>query len=209
MSELRDFWRGREAIISAAQRWVGRDFEPIALHGINPDKSCTCGKPGCRSAGKHPLFTGWHSASFEWSVLERQLEQGPYNIGLRMGDHPMGRTLIAIDIDGLVGETSLCALASRCGVLPATLTQRTGSGGWHMIFEWAWEADDVRAIGCPSISAGKLAPGIDVRGEGGQIVAAPSAHISGAPYSIANDASVALLPDGWYRLICETHARIR
>ena len=72
----------------------------------------------------------------------------------------------------------------RNGGAPRTLTVRT-SRGFHVFF-----ACDVEI---PN-SAGRLAPGVDVRGEGGYVVAPPSIHPSGAVYRIARNLPVADAP---------------
>ena len=58
--------------------------------------------------------------------------------------------------------------------LPDTIQQQTGSGGIHYLFS-----------GPPNIpnSAGKVAPGVDIRAAGGYIVAPPSVHPNGNVYT--------------------------
>lgn len=65
--------------------------------------------------------------------------------------------------------------------LPETRIHQTQSGGRHYLFRHA-----------PSVrnTAGKVAPGIDVRGDGGYIVAPPSEG-----YSVISDADIAEWPD--------------
>ncbi len=53
------------------------------------------------------------------------------------------------------------------GPLPETAKARTGGGGTHVFFAYP-AGDEVRS------SAGKLGPGLDVRGEGGYVVVPPS-----------------------------------
>ena len=65
--------------------------------------------------------------------------------------------------------------------LPETRTHQTQSGGRHLLFQ--------RREGLRN-SAGKIAPGVDVRAEGGYIVAPPSAG-----YRIISDAEVAPWPE--------------
>lgn len=68
----------------------------------------------------------------------------------------------------------------------------------------AWRAQDAHRshgaraffacdVEVPS-STGRLAPGVDVRGKGGYVVAAPSIHPSGAVYTIARDLPIAEAP---------------
>jgi hypothetical protein len=42
--------------------------------------------------------------------------------------------IVVLDIDLPDGPTSLAQLQSDHDTLPATLTQRTGSGGWQLVF---------------------------------------------------------------------------
>ena len=50
----------------------------------------------------------------------------------------------------------------------------TGGGGWHYLFRHP--GADVRN------SVGRLGAGLDIRGDGGYVIAAPSIHVSGRPY---------------------------
>lgn len=77
--------------------------------------------------------------------------------------------LIVLDIDGEAGEASL----ARCGPLPLTPMVRTGKGR-HIYF--AHPGAVIRNF------ARKL-PGLDLRGDGGYVVAPPSLHASGARYT--------------------------
>jgi hypothetical protein len=95
------------------------------------------------------------------------------NIGIATGE-PAG--FWVLDMDGPEGAASLAALEARHGVLPATVEQRTGAGR-HLCF--ALPADG-RAI---RNSASKVGDKIDVRGDGGYIVAPPSIHPSGRAYA--------------------------
>lgn len=71
------------------------------------------------------------------------------------------------------GDESLARLQEQFGSLPETLTQLTPSGGNHRIFKM--NGTDIR-------NRARIAPGIDVRGTGGYIVAPPSIHPNGKPY---------------------------
>ena len=93
-----------------------------------------------------------------------------YNIGLRMGRQPGGFRLLAIDVDG--PRELLAPLEAQLGHLPPTLTARTGSGGTHLIFR----VDPRNEFNNKVRVDGRE---FDVRCDGGQIVAAPSLHLSG------------------------------
>ena len=80
-----------------------------------------------------------------------------------------------LDVDGEIGVESLRELEARHGRLPDTVEQITGSGGRHILFGYP-----------PGVSIGNkvaLLPGLDVRGDGGYIVVAPSVHASGRKYA--------------------------
>jgi putative DNA primase/helicase len=51
--------------------------------------------------------------------------------------------------------------------------------------------------------AGKLGPGLDIKGEGGAIVVAPSLHSSGKRYRWRNSAPIADAPEWFLRLLRE------
>ncbi len=74
---------------------------------------------------------------------------------------------------------------------PPTVIVRTGGGGFHYYFKYPSGARIKTA-------AGEIAAGIDVRGEGGYVVAPPSTHLSGNKYEWAtapDDAELADLPE--------------
>lgn len=86
--------------------------------------------------------------------------------------------LFAVDIDpDDGGDDSLRALEAQYGPLPETVESLTGGGGRHLLFRWP-DQGDVR-----NSASGVLGVGIDVRGTGGQIVAAPTIHPNGMPYT--------------------------
>ncbi|HEU5084458.1 MAG TPA: bifunctional DNA primase/polymerase, partial [Acidimicrobiales bacterium] len=89
-------------------------------------------------------------------------------------------------------------LASENGPLPATRIVRTGSGGLHYFFRHPGHFT-VRN------STSWLAPGIDIRGKGGQVVAPPSVSGRG-PYEVIADHPVAEAPD-WLLELLHEHTR--
>jgi len=83
--------------------------------------------------------------------------------------------LLVLDLDPRHGaDESLERLQATHGPLPATVEAHSGGGGRHLYF--AHPGDIVRnRVG--------IEPGIDLRGDGGYIVAPPSAHACGEPYT--------------------------
>ncbi|MBI4522147.1 MAG: bifunctional DNA primase/polymerase [Gemmatimonadetes bacterium] len=82
------------------------------------------------------------------------------------------------------------ALGERCrGVLPRTPIARTGRG-WHLFF---------RHPGAPVPNRVGVLPGVDVRGDGGFVVLAPSLHPSGRRYEwrVSPDEAAVSEAPGW------------
>ena len=105
--------------------------------------------------------------------------------------------IFVLDVDGKVGKASLVALQDKHGRLPKTVTVKTGKGR-HLYFR----CDGARV----GNSAGRLGKGIDVRGDGGYVVAAGSVHVSGAVYRYVDgrgleDIEVASAPEWLIELI--------
>lgn len=94
------------------------------------------------------------------------------NIGIATGPAP---GFFVVDVDGPEGAASLAALEAEHGALPETPEQTTARGR-HICFAY----DPARPI---RNSASRIGPKIDVRGDGGYIVAAPSRHASGVNYA--------------------------
>src|SRR5207245_1320032 len=99
------------------------------------------------------------------------------NIGVAAGARS---GLVVIDVEPAHGgNESLDHLQSLMGSLPVTLTASTGGGGWHLFFTHPGRGIELRN------TAGRLPgitdplPGVDLRGDGGYVVAAPSRHRSG------------------------------
>lgn len=82
--------------------------------------------------------------------------------------------LVVLDVDPRHGgNDSLKKLESEHGALPPTMESITGGGGRHVYFSHPGGDIPNRA---------NIEPGLDLRGDGGCIVAPPSVHPSGKPY---------------------------
>jgi hypothetical protein len=124
---------------------------------------------------KSPLTSdGFKSATADERRVSDLWRKHPgASIGIPTGE-ASGWIVLDVDTDK-GGDASLTVLDEMIGGLPETMTARTGSGGLHLFFERP-EGVEIRN------SAGRLGVGLDIRGEGGYVIAAPSPHPSGGKY---------------------------
>lgn len=120
--------------------------------------------------------------------------------------------IIVIDVDakpdkeGKNGFDSMKELCDRHGGLPPTVQFATGSGGFHIVFKHPDR---------PVKNQVRLAPGLDVRGDGGQIIAPPSWNDKGQyicnpeiePDSTLPDAPLAEMPPWLLALLSSAEER--
>jgi len=122
------------------------------------------------------------------------------NVGVVTGEIS---NLVVLDIDPKHGgDDTLEVLQCRFGPLPMTVASYTGGGGRHLYFKHP---------GYPVRNRAGIGQGIDVRGDGGFVVAPPSIHPSGKRYGwlagqSPKDLPLAPMPR-W--LIIETGTRAR
>src|SRR5579863_8197604 len=160
-------------ILSAALAYALRGWQVFPLNYII-DGECSCGDPTCGSPGKHPLTQhGLYDASVEVEQVSRWWSENPSaNIGIVTG---AASGILVIDLDGDTGRDSFYdLLKEHNSVALDTLGVRTGGGGYHLYF--GYPQNRVRN------SASKLATRVDVRGDGGYVVAPPSMHATGSRY---------------------------
>jgi hypothetical protein len=155
------------------------------------------------SRGKHPLVpNGVSQATDDAGQVAEWWGRWPWaNIGLGAG----ANGLAIVDVDpkhgGDASWAALCQYAARHGVdLTSTLMARTGSGGLHAFYaapvgEHAASCPQDGCRGCIRNGQGNRPPfgpdmpGLDTRGHGGYVVAAPSRHASGVEYDWINFAA--------------------
>ncbi|WP_198357987.1 bifunctional DNA primase/polymerase [Streptomyces fildesensis] len=184
------------ALLSAALTAAHRGWPVIplrpggkspALHG-----EARCPRTGdCAGPDGHRKFE--QRATTDPDRIQRCWSAGPFNVGIATG--PAG--LVVVDLDTLKpqgekgtpdGAESFLALCERAGQpVPTTRRIRTASSGQHLYFT----APDGMRLGS---TAGTLAPKIDTRAWGGQVVA-PGSITPAGPYTVLCDAPVAKLPE--------------
>ena len=173
----------------------------LPIHTIK-EGNCTCGRSDCGSPGKHPLTpNGLTDATKDQQVIADWWKQWPEaNIGVRTGQ---ASGIIAIDLDvkddEVNGISNWYDLEDTHGRVH-TMTARTGSGGEH----WIYKLPD--GVEVRNDAGTKLARGIDIRGDGGYIVVAPSLHISGETYEWEDERPPSLAPE-WLIKQCASPAQ--
>jgi len=131
-----------------------------------------------RQRDKTPLVKDWPSvATTDADTIRAWAQQYPgCNWGLACG--PASGVWV-LDVDGKEGTESFLALQKEHGrEWTNTLAVKTARGG-HLDFLWPKGLPEGASI---KNSAGKLAPGLDVRGDGGYVLVPPSVHPSGVTY---------------------------
>ena len=193
-------------MLNEALAYAKRGWRVLPLHTIKSG-TCTCGRAKCQSPGKHPRARrGVLDSTVDAKQIKAWWKRWPRaNVGIATGRES---GLVVLDVDAEGGEDSLHVLELEHEPLPDTVEAHTGGGGRHLLFE--------HPQGYPGQRLGPSPPGdgpvpnkvgiergLDVRGDGGYIVAPPSLHQSGRAYAWEtihgpDDVSLAPLP-AWLR----------
>jgi predicted P-loop ATPase len=123
---------------------------------------------------------GFKVATTDEDEIDGAWEHRPaLNVGIATGSMSGGLIVIDLDVHEERGEDGADALwewEREHGELPETVSAKTGSGGVHLYYQ----------ANTPISSSVNTALGVDVRAEGGYVVAPPSVHPSGQPYAWDN-----------------------
>jgi hypothetical protein len=164
-------------------------FAVVPMHAARPGGGCTCADSACSDPGKHPRLAGWQRlAAADPAVVGEWWRRWPQaNLGLATG-----RRFDVLDLDGEQGVEALRAALSIAPWEHPGPVARTGGGGWHLLYAPTGLGNRVG-----------LQHGVDWRGRDGLIVAPPSRHASGTPYTWVRSLTAALpeVPAGLLRLL--------
>jgi len=119
--------------------------------------------------GKPPLIADWPNVIATPELVREWWARWPdANIGVRTGGG-----LAVVDVDPRNGgDRALALLQERHGGLPCTPEVATGGGGRHLYFR-----------GPRVLASRDVAPGVELKADGRQVVAPPSVHPeTGRPY---------------------------
>ncbi len=169
-------------MLSAAMKYAAAGWPVLPLWWRTPSGWCACGRAACeKSIGKHPLSRavprGVNDATCDDGIIRAWWGRFPDgNVGIQTGA-PSG--LVVLDVDPRNGGAeSLAELEQRIGEMPVTPVSITGSLGAHYLFTLPLEGGPV-----PSARDVGGWPGLDLKADGGYIVAPPSVHASGRSYA--------------------------
>src|SRR5262245_22175365 len=167
---------------------VAYGWAVFPVHSVNAKGVCTCsaGANCAKRPGKHPRTkNGLSDATTDLQTIREWWKKWPSaNVGVATG---AGAGFFVVDVDpDKGGKKSLSDLERQHENLPETKTALTGGGGIHHLIKH------------PGVkiknSESELGSGLDVRGDGGYIVAAPSRHKSGKQYQWRDGALITDAP---------------
>ena len=136
---------------------------------------------------------GFKDATNDVAKIKLAWAQQPHlNIGIVTGKE---NGIVVVDIDGDEGKTTWHKLCSEHNYKSKTLSVKSGKGG-HLYYKYPSTFKVKGRV--------KFVDGIDIRADGGYIVAAPSVHPSGRKYKVARPvdfSELEELPDWLLKLI--------
>lgn len=178
-------------MLTAALDYAARGIPVFPVRSIGKKKK-PLSPNGFKNATTDPaIITSW------WRQWPDAMIGAPTGAASRL-------VLFDVDVDedeGIDGEASLAALIAREGQLPDTVLAATPRGGRHLYFQHPG-----RKI---KNSAGSLGQGLDIRGDGGFTVFAPSVRDDGKAYRWVrglNEIQLAPMPEWLLNLIAPPEA---
>jgi hypothetical protein len=161
---------GQDEKLHIGLAYIGREWPAFVLsESKTPVANCA----GCKAEHTTPELMeactclcchGFHAATLDPDRLAEMLRLHPRGLlAIRTG---AASCTVVIDVDP-PGISTMKMLVDD-GVLPRTLAAVTGRGGYHLLYG--------HPGGKIMSGAGKGGPGVDVKADGGYIVAAPSVH---------------------------------
>jgi predicted P-loop ATPase len=154
----------------------------------------------CKVQGKTPITrSGFKEATTDTAQINRWWSATPNaNIGIATGSLSRGLLVVDLDVDddkGINGYEALLEWQRESGItLPETAQSITGRGGYHMYYKTDRATKSRTAV----------IEGVDVRGDGGYVIAPPSIHKNGKRYeweSPIDEAGIAEADTAVFRLV--------
>jgi hypothetical protein len=160
-----------------------------ASHGLAVFPACAAVKKSHKCA-EHSGGRKW-GATCDLAEVRHDFSRWPNcRIGIPTG---IINKIIVVEVDtptghGVDGAASLAQLEAKHGRLPDTLMACSPSDSIHRYFRHPGPGIKVRN------SASELGAGIDVRGDGGMVIAPPSVNLDGRRYRWLNKLPIAAMP---------------
>ena len=133
---------------------------------------------------KIPLINDWpnKAATDSQQIISWWSQWPDANIGIVCGEKSGGLIVVDVDIkNGKRGDEALQQFQAMYGGFPSTVTCRTGSGGQHLYFKDPDHYPGKYKNGVEVIQ------GVDIRADGGFVVAPPSVNADGHAYTWVHD----------------------
>ncbi|WP_435112047.1 bifunctional DNA primase/polymerase [Nocardiopsis synnemataformans] len=175
--------------MSVAEPVTRREFAEIYVENgwkigvLGPAKMPLANCDQCAQVGYHDTVEekeactcltchGFYAATNDMDRVDEMLARHPDGLlFIRTG---VVSNLVVIDVDPPEGLQTLANMKAH-GVIRETAAVRTGSGGWHLFYQ--------HPGGKVLSGAGKAGAKVDVKADGGYVVAPPSIHPrTGQPY---------------------------
>jgi putative DNA primase/helicase len=154
--------------------------------------------------GKKPLFKGWpEKATDDPAVIKRWWAKWPDANVAVLCSSTTGP--IVVDVDGATGVDALRELETHHGRLPRTLEATSGRPNRKHYYYDANGGPVARRIK-PITTENDVPVALDVLGDGGYVVAAPS-RVAGRVYAWLNARAPAPFPDRVRQLLCGERTR--
>jgi replicative DNA helicase len=170
--------------IEFALKYAAKGWRVIWAHwpiGVGDKAKCSCGVSVLDDEGKETHAVGKHPGR-EWQIHATTdpgalrawfTQKHEANVSIATGPES---GIFVLDVDPRNGgNEAFDALIRKHGPLPAGPQFKTGSGGDHIPFKHPGGYIPTKS---------NIAPGLDIRGNGGQIIAPPSLHVCGQHYSV-------------------------
>jgi hypothetical protein len=162
-----------ESLQAAALEYAALGWRVFPVLAVSKTGACECEEgSACERPGKHPAIKAWNkdATTDKAQIQDWWRERPERGIGIATGEES---NLTVLDVDGDEGVASLGKLSGAEG-MPVTPCVQSRPGRFHYYFTYE-----------PSIKskANTLGAKLDTRSDGGYVVAPPSRHATGVPYT--------------------------
>jgi putative DNA primase/helicase len=160
-----------DRFLDFVESYAALGWKVFPCHGVAKDK-CTCGRLDCGHPGKHPATDhGFKDSTGDVGRIQAWWSDLPFaNIAIATG---VISGIVVLDVDPRSGGAeSLADLRKLHGELSSTVSALTGGDGQHYYF----------AHPGGQVISRTFRPGLDLKADGGYVIAPPSTHLSRKRY---------------------------